>query len=116
LRRHVSHDIRRFARSMRNDPTEGEAAMWQLLRNRKLEGLRFRRQHPIGPYIVDFVCLDSRLIVEVDGSQHADSLSDRHRDAYLERLGFRVVRFWNDDVLKYSDGVADMILFCAGKC
>jgi very-short-patch-repair endonuclease len=71
--------------------------------------IKFRRQHVIAPYIVDFVSLERWLIVEADGSQHADNMSDRRRDASLRRLGFRVLRFWNNDVLENPAGVFDMI-------
>ena len=70
---------------------------------------KFRRQHVIDPYIVDFACLERSLIIEADGGQHADNLSDRQRDAYLARLGFRVLRFWNNDVLENASGVFEMI-------
>jgi very-short-patch-repair endonuclease len=71
--------------------------------------VKFRRQHVIAPYIVDFVSPERWLIVEADGSQHAESISDRRRDAYLKRLGFRVLRFWNNDVLENAGGVFEMI-------
>ena len=70
---------------------------------------KFRRQHVIDPYIVDFACLERSLIIEADGGQHADNLSDRQRDTYLARLGFRVLRFWNNDVLENASGVFEMI-------
>ncbi len=95
---------------MRNAPTDAEAALWDILRGRKLEGLRFRRQHPIGGYIVDFICLDEKLIIETDGSQHADNPEDGRRDRRLAELGYTVLRFWNDDVLTNPDGVALEIL------
>jgi len=115
LRRQITPRMRGFARKMRNDPTDAEAVLWDILRGRKLEGMRFRRQHPIANYIVDFICLDEKLIVEVDGSQHAESAHDLERDRMLGEFGYRVIRFWNDDVLKNSDGVAQEILFHAGK-
>jgi len=74
-----------------------------------MRSIKFRRQHVIAPYIVDFVSIERRLIVEADGSQHADNISDRRRDAYLKQLGFRVLRFWNNEVLENPSGVFDMI-------
>jgi very-short-patch-repair endonuclease len=80
------------------------------LRNAQLGGHKFRRQLPIGPYIVDFVCYDQRLVIEVDGGQHADNARDRSRENDLEKLGFRVLRFWNNDVLTNTEAVLDKIL------
>ncbi|WP_281004574.1 endonuclease domain-containing protein [Notoacmeibacter ruber] len=102
-----------FARQMRRDPTPAENALWQMLKGRKLGGLKFRRQQPLGRFIVDFVCLEKRLIVEADGGQHAESASDTERDAYFKQQGYRVLRFWNDDILRNSDGVAQHILSAA---
>jgi very-short-patch-repair endonuclease len=79
-----------------------------MLRDRRMPAVKFRRQHVIDPYIVDFACLERSLIIEADGSQHADSLADRRRDAYLRR-GFRVLRFWNNDVLENPGGVFEAI-------
>ena len=100
---------------MRNDPTDAEFEMWQIIRGKRLEGLRFRRQHPIESYIVDFICLDEKLIIEIDGSQHAESSYDLIRDARLEELGFTVLRFWNEEVLEAGDLVAEKILSVVGK-
>ena len=85
------------ARGLRKDMTPSEVALWKHLRGSRL-GYRFRRQEPIGPYIVDFVCFEKRLVVEADGDQHEESPHDRRRDAYLNRQGFRVLRFWNEDI------------------
>ena len=90
--------------------TEAENKLWQELRDRRLDRIKFRRQTPIGKYIADFVCLEAGLIVEIDGSQHADSESDLARGAELKARGFRVLRFWNDEVLKDMDGVCDTII------
>jgi very-short-patch-repair endonuclease len=89
----------RRARSLRRQVTHAESVLWLQLRDRRLGGFKFARQQPIGPYYVDFVCRDRRLIVEVDGGQHADNPTDRQRDAYLELLRYRVVRIWNNEVL-----------------
>ena len=93
------------ARDMRRDPTEAERVMWRLLRGRRFEGRKFRRQQVLGRYIADFVCLEARLIVEVDGGQHADNAYDRERDDWLKSQGFTVLRFWNGDVLRETEGV-----------
>ena len=92
--RTVPSTKRQFARSMRSAPTEAEERLWHELRDRRLDGIKFRRQVPIGKYIADFVCLDAKLVIEVDGSQHAESGQDSARDAELRRGGFRVLRFW----------------------
>ena len=101
---------RNFARSMRREPTEAEDRLWQELRGRRLDKIKFRRQVPIGRYVADFVCAEAKLIVEIDGSQHAESRHDQERDAALKASGFRVLRFWNDDVLKELDAVCDTII------
>jgi len=101
---------RQFARRLRRDMTEAEDRLWRELRSRRLDRIKFRRQVPIGPYIADFACLDARLIIEIDGSQHAESRHDAVRDTELKRRGFRVLRFWNDDVLKDINGVCDTII------
>jgi very-short-patch-repair endonuclease len=89
------------ARTMRAAPTEAEAVLWESLRGRRLRGFKFRRQEPIGPYIVDFVCTDAALIVEVDGEIHADQVAeDLRRDRSLTELGFKVLRLSNDTILR----------------
>ena len=106
----VSESKRRFARSLRREMTDAEVRLWQELRARRLDRIKFRRQAPIGPYIADFLCAEAKLIVELDGSQHADSARDRIRDVDLQRRGFRILRFWNDDVLHDIDGVCTTII------
>ncbi|RWM21177.1 MAG: endonuclease domain-containing protein [Mesorhizobium sp.] len=101
---------RNFARAMRREATEAEDRLWQELRGRRLDRIKFRRQVPIGRFVADFLCAESRLIVEIDGSQHADSRRDRERDVELKARGFRVLRFWNDDVLRDLDAVCDTII------
>ena len=87
-----------IARRLRRNPTDAEKRLWSKLRHKQLSGHRFRRQVPIGPYIVDFACLGARLIVEVDGGQHANQIErDNARTAWLGGQGFRVLRFWNND-------------------
>ena len=97
------------ARWMRANPTEAEKRLWTLLRDRRISTFKFRRQQVIAPYIVDFACLEQRLIIEADGSQHADNKDDARRDAFLRAQGFRVLRFWNNQVLEESDAVATAI-------
>ncbi|MBS0505061.1 MAG: endonuclease domain-containing protein [Proteobacteria bacterium] len=97
------------AKWMRANPTEAEKRLWAMLRNRRLETHKFKRQRIIAPYIVDFACLGAGLIIEADGSQHADNRADERRDAFLRNAGFRVLRFWNNDVLENSAGVFDLI-------
>jgi len=89
--------------------TDAEVKLWNRIRSRLL-GIKFRRQHPLGPYIVDFVCLERSLIIEVDGGQHAGSLPDVHRDEWLQEQGFRILRFWNQEVLGNIDGVLYQLL------
>jgi very-short-patch-repair endonuclease len=106
----VRSQQRKNARAMRRVPTDAERKIWFLLRDRRLDGIKFRRQVPFGPYILDFVCFERRLVVEVDGGQHADSQSDKVRDTRLQARGFRVVRYWNTDVLENPDGVLTDLL------
>jgi very-short-patch-repair endonuclease len=91
---------------MRAHPTEAEKRLWSLLRGQRLSGFKFRRQQVIVPYIVDFVCLEQRLIIETDGSQHADCKDDVRRDAFLRAQGFRILRYWNNQILSESEAVA----------
>src|SRR3712207_5054917 len=101
--------LRSAARGMRSHPIDVEKAMWWRLRGRKLAGLKFRRQHPVGRFVADFVCLDAKLIVELDGKQHEGSFADELRTAELGRLGFAVMRFRNERVRVDPDGVCDEI-------
>ncbi len=99
------------ARYMRANPTDAERKLWHLLRDRRLEHLKWRRQFIVDDRcIVDFVCLSQRLIIEADGSQHADSRDDARRDDWLKSQGFSILRFWNGDVLANIAGVADTII------
>jgi very-short-patch-repair endonuclease len=101
---------RKRARAMRRIATDAERNLWFLLRDRRLGSIKFRRQAPFGRYILDFVCFERRLVVEVDGGQHAESKADKIRDAHLQSHGFRVARYWNTDVLKNPDGVLTDLL------
>jgi len=98
------------ARELRKNPTEAERKLWAHLRLRQIGGYKFRRQHPLGPYIVDFVCIEKKLIVEVDGGQHDEKrFYDAKRDKWLEEKGFKVIRFWNNEVLRHIDIVKEVI-------
>ena len=97
------------AKRLRRDMTDAERNLWSVLRNAQLGGAKFRRQQPIGSYVADFVCLEQRLIVEADGGQHAESSVDRSRTSFLESKGYRVLRFWNNEILTNLDGVAQVI-------
>jgi len=97
------------ARYLRSHMTDAENKLWYHLRSHRFGNLKFKRQKPIGAYIVDFVCMQQRLIIEVDGSQHLQSETDKQRDAWLAEQGFRVLRFWNNDVLLNLDSVLEAI-------
>jgi lipoate-protein ligase B/very-short-patch-repair endonuclease len=106
----IPEDLKTFAREMRVNVTHAETLMWQLVRNRQIVGAKFRRQHPIGRYILDFYCEDLQLAIELDGGQHADQVPyDAKRTAWLVERGIRVLRFWNNDVLNNTEGVFDVV-------
>ena len=105
----VENLLKDRARAMRAEPTEAERRLWRLLRDRRFNGFKFRRQEQLGPYIVDFVCFEKKLVVEADGGQHADSAYDAKRDAWLTSRGFTVLRFWNDEVLRNPRAVQHAI-------
>lgn len=95
--------------------TDAERHLWQRLRGKQLRGHKFRRQFPIGNYIVDFVCLKARLIIELDGGQHAQRVAhDQDRDLWLKTQGFRVIRFWNNEVFEHTDEVLQRIVEALG--
>ncbi|TWT23441.1 endonuclease domain-containing protein [Luteimonas marina] len=101
----------KLQRNLRNQPTDAEQRLWQYLRGRQLEGCKFRRQHPFGDYILDFACLDRKVVVEVDGGQHAaNGAYDAERTKFLEKAGFKVLRFWNNEVFENTEGVVDVIV------
>jgi very-short-patch-repair endonuclease len=113
----VRRTISRHAAPLRRQSTDAERALWGELRARRLGGHKFRRQWTLGPYIADLCCLESLLIIEADGGQHT-SETDRARTDYLHALGFRILRFWNNDVLTNMDGILQVILDalgCPGK-
>lgn len=100
----------RNAKALRSNQTEAEQRLWYHLRAHRFMGLKFKRQKPIGRYIVDFVCLERRLIIELDGGQHTgQSVQDQRRDAWLRSRGYTVLRFWNNDVMQQMEGVLEQI-------
>ena len=99
----------RPARALRSRMTNAERELWYALRDRRFQSFKFRRQVPIGRFIADFVCFEARLVIEVDGGQHADSLQDRYRDRWLAENRFGVLRFWNNDVLSNLEGVMPVL-------
>ncbi|WP_297925027.1 DUF559 domain-containing protein [Metallibacterium sp.] len=111
-------DLRDFARELRRRTTDAEALLWRLLRNRHMAGAKFRRQHPLSPYVLDFYCHDAGLAVELDGGQHNEATGRRHdarRDAFLAQKGIRVLRFWNHEVLNQTEAVLEAIYAAVGQ-
>ena len=97
-------------RELRKNMTDAEKKLWSLLRNRQFEGLKFRRQHAIGKYIVDFICFEKKIVIEVDGSQHLENkIYDANRTEWLQKQDFKVIRFWNNDVLNEIEVVLDKL-------
>lgn len=104
-------EVARRARSLRRTQTDAEIRLWHYLRDRRLQGHKFRRQFPIGPYFADFACEDKRVIVELDGGQHVEQAGyDETRTAFLTAQGYRVMRFWNDQIFNETDRVLEEIL------
>jgi very-short-patch-repair endonuclease len=104
----------RGARALRLRMTNAERKLWYALRDRRFQDFKFRRQVPLGHFIVDFICFEARLIVEADGGQHADSLRDKYRDRWFAANGFRVLRFWNNDILSNLEGVMTVVAEALG--
>jgi very-short-patch-repair endonuclease len=104
-------NVKRTARAqrLRSNSTIAESRLWNRLRSRAVNGFKFVRQEPIGPYVVDFVCRERRLVIEIDGGQHADSKRDQIRDSWLKEHNYQVLRFWNNDVLRNTNGVLEVI-------
>ena len=108
-------DLRNLARALRVNQTPSEARLWAALRDRRLGGWKWKRQVPLEPYVADFVCTELMLVVELDGGQHFEAAAyDARRTAYLEGLGYRVLRFWNAVLIEDSDAVCDTILRACG--
>ena len=102
--------LNKLASRLRKSPTNAEMLLWKYLRLKQMEGLKFRRQQAIDKYIVDFVCFENRIIIEVDGGQHAEEgEKDISRDSYLKEYGFKILRFWNNEVLNDTIGVLETI-------
>jgi len=105
-----THFLTPYARKLRRASTKAERKLWQALRNRQIEGCKFRRQQPIDSYIVDFVCFDNKLVIELDGGQHAaNRVEDQVRDRFFNLNGFKVLRFWNNEVFENLEGVLAVI-------
>jgi very-short-patch-repair endonuclease len=98
-----------LARRLRRDSTSAELRLWNKLRSRLIDGHKFVRQQPVGRYVVDFICREKRLIIEVDGSQHAESSRDLVRDRWLRAHNYKILRFWNNDIMSNMDGVLETI-------
>ncbi len=102
--------MNRFARALRKNATDAERHLWNELRGRRLVGFKFRRQRPFGPYVCDFICLEASIVIELDGSQHVErSDYDERRDAFIRSYGYRVLRFWNADVVDRTESVMETI-------
>ncbi|MDO9043332.1 MAG: DUF559 domain-containing protein [Desulfocapsaceae bacterium] len=102
--------MKEHARQLRKNQTEAEKLLWSYLRNRQIEDCKFRRQWPIGTYIVDFACLPRQLVIELDGGQHAETITyDETRTRFLEAEGYKVIRFWNNDMLSEPEAVLQRI-------
>jgi very-short-patch-repair endonuclease len=102
--------LAKLQRTLRNNMSDAEQTLWHLLRARQICGLKFRRQHPFGDYILDFVCLENKLVIEVDGGQHGQRAAhDENRTRELQVAGFRVLRFWDNEVLKEIESVREKI-------
>jgi len=100
-----------LAKALRKRMTDAERLLWRHLRNRELGGWKFRRQYPVGPYIVDFICLEKNVVIEVDGGQHAENEKlDIQRSTYLKKMGYQVFRFWNNQVMQETEAVLEAIL------
>ena len=106
----MPNQLRENAKALRNNQSEAENRLWYQLRAHRFMGLKFKRQKPVGRYIVDFVCLDHRLVIELDGGQHAEQVPyDRQRDEWLRGQGYTVLRFWNNEVMQNLGGVLEQI-------
>jgi very-short-patch-repair endonuclease len=103
------NELVRHARGLRSRMTDAERKLWFALRDRRFEGFKFRRQVPLGRFIADFVCFEARLVIEVDGGQHAENFRDRYRDRWFAANRFRVMRFWNNEVLSNLEGVMTLL-------
>jgi very-short-patch-repair endonuclease len=114
--RGMSKITTQHAKSLRQRSTDAERFLWRYLRAKRFTSLKFRRQQPVGPYIVDFICFEKRIIIELDGGQHSDQVNrDKIRDSWLKDQGYQVLRFWNNDVLTNIHGVLHIIMTVCSK-
>ena len=103
-------ELNNFAKTLRKNSTEAEKLLWKYLRSKQLDNFKFRRQQQIDNYIVDFICFEKRLVIELDGGQHSvETEMDLIRDNYLREQGFKVLRFWNNEILKNINGVMEVV-------
>ena len=114
MRDEIPRGAKKRARAMRRAPTEAERKLWRALRDRRLQAIKFRRQTPIGPYVADFLCVEHRLVVEADGSRHAQNTGDIVRDSWLTEHGYKILRFWNHDILTTQESVLATIAAACG--
>lgn len=106
----VPNDLKQYAREMCKNMPDAEQLLWYLLRNRRIAGIKFRRQHPVDRYILDFYCVEKKLAIELDGGQHSEQIDyDQKRDAYLNQQGIHVLRFWNNQMLAETEAVLEVI-------
>jgi len=106
----IPEDLKTYAREMRKNMPDAEQLLWYLLRNRRIAGGKFRRQHPVGRYILDFYCVEKKLAIEQDGGQHSEQQTyDQQRDIYLKQQGIEVLRFWNNQMLSETESVLEVI-------
>ena len=109
--------VHKTQRKLRHNMTDAELRLWRYLKGRQMSGYKFRRQHPFEDYVLDFVCLEAMLIIEVDGAQHAhNTISDRARTKNLKEAGFKVMRFWNNEVLEQMEAVKESIWRALENC
>jgi len=113
----VNPELLDNAKRLRTEQTDAEKCLWYYLRAHRFMRLKVKRQKPVGPYIADFICIEKRLVIEVDGGQHAEALIyDEVRDRYLNEQGFTVLRFWNNDVLNQTEAVLEKIRIFVEEC
>jgi 2-isopropylmalate synthase len=114
MRDDISITAKIRARALRQSLTDAERKLWYVMRDRRMQAVKFRRQAPVGPYIADFLCVKHKLVVEADGSQHGESVRDEARDAWFVRNDYRVLRFWNHEILKAQENVLATIAAACG--
>ena len=110
MSRNKSHPLRERACELRQNQTDAEQMLWRLLRSRQISAQKFRRQYPIGPFVVDFCCFEKKLVIELDGGQHDENTDAvERRSACLREQGYRIMRFWNNEFMENSEAVLDEI-------